>query len=448
MKMRHAFFSALLILACLFQQSAAAAELLLINAHIVDPKARKVRSSALLIRDGVIVGAPVRAPRHFTGEVIDLKGKWIIPGLNDLHTHSFGNPPFGPNGDIPGTPGIAVRALAVGVTGMLDLFGGENGLYQIRAKQQAGELGGADLFTSLSCLTAPKGHCTEYGTPTRTISTPDEARATVADLALKHPDVIKIVYQPSGRMPSLDKPTLTAAVAEASKQGLKTILHIDTWDEVSDAMDVGATAVTHIPDPPITNAMAERMAKTGIVWIPTMAVEIDAINYASDPKVLDNAMAQQVTKPGVIAAYRSEKNLAKAQASRAADEAHYAVALANVKKAADAGVRILAGTDAGNWGTLQGYSVHRELILMVQAGLTPWQALASATTDAGDFLGRHFGVNVGDEANLVALDASPIAEIANTQAIAMMIHHGKVVDRQALLASPIAGLVASPAKTP
>jgi imidazolonepropionase-like amidohydrolase len=444
---RGPFLPALLVLAGLFQQPAAAEELLLTNAHIVDPKARKIRSGALHIRDGVIVATPLRAPRDFAGQIIDLKGKWIIPGLNDMHTHSFGNQPFHAQ-DVPGTPGVAVRVLAVGVTGLLDLFGDENGLDQVRTQQRAETLGGADLFASLSCLTAPKGHCTEYGIPTRTISTPEQARSVVVDLALKYPDVIKIVYQPSGPMPSIDKATLAAAVTEARRNGIKTILHIDTWGEVSDAIDVGATAVTHIPDDPLPDALAQRMAKSGIVWVPTITVEIDAINFASDPKVLDSVMAREVTKPGVIAAYRNEKYLAKVQASRGADEAHSAVALANVKKAADAGVRILTGTDAGNWGTLQGYSVHRELILMVQAGLSPWQALGSATSDAGDFLGRHFGVNVGDQASLVVLDASPIADIANTQAINMVIHHGKIVDRQTLLASPVAGLVAPPAKTP
>lgn len=448
MQTRRTIFSVLVALGWLFQHPAVAEELLLTNAHIVDPKAHKVRTGALLIRDGVIVGAPVRAPRNFAGQVLNLKGKWIIPGLNDLHTHSFGNPPFMVDGDTPGTASISTRVLAAGVTGMLDLFGDENGLDQVRSQQRLGKLEGADLYASLSCLTAPKGHCTEYGVSTRTLTTPEQARSVVADLAMKHPDVIKIVYQPSGPMPSIDKATLAAAVSEASRNGLKTILHIDTWGEVSDAIDVGASAVTHIPDEPLSDALARRMAQSGIAFMPTVAVEIDWMNFASDPKVLDNPMARSMTKPGVLAAYRTEEYLNKIKTSRAADDAHSKVVLANVKKAADAGVRILLGTDAGNWGTLQGYSVHRELVLMVNAGLTPWQALASGTTSAGNFLGRRLGVSVGDQASLVVLDASPIADITNTQSIDMVIHHGKILDRQALLASPAAGLVAPLVKAP
>lgn len=441
---RYASLKALLgALALLLQPAAALAadELLLVNAHIVDPETREVREGALLIRDGVIVAAPAEAPKDFGGRVLDLKGKWVIPGLNDLHVHSFGNLP---TDFAPGTAGIAVRVLSAGVTGFLDLFGDEETLHQLRARQHAGTLGGADIFTSLSCLTAPQGHCTEYGVKTRTMATPAEARATVADLARRKPDIVKIVYQPSGKLPSIDKATLAAAVAEARKHGLKTIVHIGTWEEMRDAVEAGATAVTHIPDTAMPAGLAELMAKRGTMFIPTLAVETDLADYAHDPEVLDNPMARALTTPAVLAAYRTKEFKAQMEAARPADEARNALALAGVKQAADAGVRILLGTDAGNWGTIHGYSVHRELRIMVEAGLSPWQALAASTSLAGDFLGRRFGVQPGDEANLVVLDASPIDDIRNTQRIAMVIHHGRVVDRVALLASPAAALGAGP----
>jgi imidazolonepropionase-like amidohydrolase len=108
---------------------------------------------------------------------------------------------------------------------------------------------------------------------------------------------------------------------------------------------------------------------------------------------------------------------------------------------ADAGVMILIGTDAGGGtGTLHGYSMHRELIKLVAAGLSPWQVLAAATTDAGTFLGRHYGVTPGSEASLVVLDASPLDDIRNTQRIAYVIHRGAIVDRAKILTSEVAGL--------
>jgi imidazolonepropionase-like amidohydrolase len=99
----------------------------------------------------------------------------------------------------------------------------------------------------------------------------------------------------------------------------------------------------------------------------------------------------------------------------------------SLKRLAVAGVTILTGSDSGNLGVFEGYSVHRELQLMVESGMDPWEALAGATTHAGDFLGRHYGVHVGDEANLVVLSASPIPDIFNTEKISLVVARGQIV---------------------
>ena len=95
---------------------------------------------------------------------------------------------------------------------------------------------------------------------------------------------------------------------------------------------------------------------------------------------------------------------------------------------------LLAGSDSGNFGTFQGYSLHRELALMVQAGLPPWAALKAGTTAAGRFLGRRLGVRRGDEATFVVLAASPLVAIAHTQRIRHVMVRGELIDRKQLLA--------------
>ncbi|MEM7354591.1 MAG: PQQ-binding-like beta-propeller repeat protein, partial [Acidobacteriota bacterium] len=221
--------------------------LFLTGAKIVDPVAREVRQSNLLIEDGRIAGSPEAPPAGFSGKTLDLEGRWIIPGLADLHTHSYGNMAPGNAFDAPGTAVVAERVLYAGVTAFLDLFGREEMLYDLRAKQRRGEAGGADLFASLSCLTATEGHCTEYGVPTRTMDSPQEARNVVNDLAKKKPDVVKIVYSPTGRMPSIDAATLQVAIATAKEHGLKTVIHVNTWQDARDAIEAGASAITHVP---------------------------------------------------------------------------------------------------------------------------------------------------------------------------------------------------------
>lgn len=413
--------------------------LLLTDANIIDPVAQEVREGNLLIRHGIIVATLDEVPRGFSGEIVDMDGKWVIPGLNDLHTHSFGNrAPNAPN-DSPGTAVVAERMLYAGVTGFLDLFGDEDSLYAVRKKQRAGQIGGADIFASLSCLTATKGHCTEYGVPTRVMDSPEDARRVVADLAQRHPDAIKIVYQPSDDQPSIDKQTFAAAVATASARGIRTVVHIKTWQDLRDAVEVGASAVTHTPRGPMPDDLARLMAKNDVAIIPTLVVGTDLADFLFDREVLDNPMARALTTDAIIGGYHSEKTLRQYANRREIWKTREAEAFVAVKSMADAGVTILSGTDSGNWGTIQGYSLHRELMKLVAAGLTPWQALAASTTDAGAFLGHAYGVNPGDQANLVVLEASPIAEIRNTQRIALVIHHGEIVDREGLSIPTAAG---------
>jgi imidazolonepropionase-like amidohydrolase len=148
-----------------------------------------------------------------------------------------------------------------------------------------------------------------------------------------------------------------------------------------------------------------------------------------------------LTTAAVIGAYRSAETIARAESQRQQRDLAEASTFKSVKAMSDAGVRILAGTDSGSVGTLQGYSLHRELMQLVAAGLSPWQALAAATTDAAAFLGVSYGVKPGSEATFVVLEGSPIDDIRNTQRIASVIHHGVVVDREGLRVSPAAGLI-------
>jgi imidazolonepropionase-like amidohydrolase len=104
--------------------------------------------------------------------------------------------------------------------------------------------------------------------------------------------------------------------------------------------------------------------------------------------------------------------------------------ITSVRRLHAAGVPMLTGTDAGNPGVIHGYSVHREMIRLVEAGLSPWEALTAATTGAGEFLGRPFGVRVGAAANLVVLDASPVDDIANTQRISLVVMRGQIAYRR------------------
>jgi len=405
-----------------------AQELLLTNAKIIDPKAEQIINGHLLIEDNVITTTLQDIPANFTGKIIDIKGKWIIPGLNELHTHSFGNRGPGRANNFVGTDGTAKLMLSAGVTSFLDLFGNEDALFKHRKQQHNGKISGADIFTSLSCLTATKGHCTEYGISTRVMDSPKEAINVVNGLAKRSPNVIKIVYNQHGRLPSINKETLKAAIDTAKKHQIKTIIHISSVDDMRDAILAGASALTHIPDDKeIPVNIAELMAKHNVVSIPTLSVDTDLVDFIKHPEILATPMAVKLANQEIRSSYTIENlkwTSAKLDELQNRSQHYYR----STKTLIDAGVTILTGSDSGNYGTIQGYSVHREMIKLVQSGMSNWQALQASTTKAGQFLGKKFGVNQGDEANLVILQASPIEEISNTQKIAFVIHHGKVIE--------------------
>jgi len=416
----------------------AAQELLLTNVAIVDPDARTVRQGNLLIRDGRIAGFPSQPPADFRGRVIDLTGKFVIPALTDMHTHSFGNfSPSGP-GMMMGPVGTARADLFVGVARFLDLFSMEDSIFAVRERQRAGQVAGAEILAAGPCLTATKGHCSEYGVPTRIVDSPEDARREVAALASKSPDVVKIVYDHatygSRSMPTVDRATVAAVIATAKELGLKTVVHVGTWQDVRDVTIAGAAAVTHTPfEGPPPEDLGALMVEHGTYHIPTLAVQSDYSRIVDDPSIVDAPLLVAQLGSGALEPFKLPVDSSNRLNGWIAWQRRIAPGnLAAVATLAKAGVPMMTGTDAGNPAVFQGWSVHREMRLMVDAGLTPWQALAAATTVPGRFFGRGFGMKVGDEGTVVVLDASPIADIRNTESIAMVIQRGRVVDRDAL----------------
>jgi imidazolonepropionase-like amidohydrolase len=417
-----------------------AQDLLLTNAQLVDPAAETVHRGALLIQGGRVVGPVDGKPEGFAGTVVDAGGRFVIPGLFDTHVHSFGN--AAPDGkmEVLLTPGAAKRALYVGVVGFLDLFSMEDVILEMRDSQRVGKgYPGARIFASGPCLTATKGHCSEYGIPTRIIDTPADARKQVSELATKKPDVVKIVYDHESygghSMPSIDRPTLEAAIATAKENGLATVIHIGHWQDVRDAVMAGATAVTHTPRGPMPADLPALMREKGTLIIPTLAVQTELADLIADPSPLEDPLAKAVAAEHILASYRSPDGLSdRFKGWLVWQRGMRSEILRSVGTLAKAGVVVLAGTDAGNVGLIQGWSLHRELEKLVEAGLTPWQALRSASVDVGKLLDERWGLAAGDRGDLVVLEASPIADIRNTRKIHMVIQGGRIVDREALLA--------------
>jgi imidazolonepropionase-like amidohydrolase len=405
-------------------QTATAQDLYISNTRVLNIGGRAESMRNVLILDGNIAGFPASKPPNFTGPVIDAGGRWVMPALSDMHTHSVSRQ--------GGPEGVARAALYAGVARYLDLFNSEDAIFAARASRTMATTPGADIFAAGPCLTATKGHCSEYGTPTRIVDSPADAKREVNELATKKPDVVKVVYDHQtylGRsMPTIDRATLDAVAATATANGLKTVVHVGTWEDVRDAVLAGAAAVTHTPEgrPPadIPTLMVER----GTLHIPTLAAQSDYARFTDDPSLLDSPLFASMigAKGGAVFKEPPPAGLAGwLQLQRTSREPNAAA----VRTLAAAGVPMVTGTDGGNRGVFQGYSVHRELRLLVEAGLSSWDALTATTINAGRLLGRKWGMDIGDEGTLVMLDASPLDDIRNTERIHAVILRGVAVNR-------------------
>ena len=257
-----------------------AQHLALTGATILNPADESTQHGVLLIEDGRVSRIAETVPPDFPGETLDLTGKFVMPALADLHSHTFGN---GSPAGMPhylGPQGTVNAALYTGVGFVLDLFSAEEMILSFRDRQRDEGGQGAALLAAGPCFTATNGHCSEYGIPTRIADTPEEAGREVAGLAIAGPDVVKVVYDHqsySGRsLPTVDLATLTAVLETSREHGLKTVVHVGTWQDLREAALAGASAVTHTPGPDsLPPGLAEILLREGTFHIPTLAVQSD-----------------------------------------------------------------------------------------------------------------------------------------------------------------------------
>jgi adenine deaminase len=174
--------------------------------------------------------------------------------------------------------------------------------------------------------------------------------------------------------------------------------------------------------------------KKKIYWIPTLVVHQDFINIKNNQKLLQDELLKKIALPGFIDSHKISSYFHDGLYDT--DNLFYTVEYQkrhtksdpiNIKKLYQNGAILVTGSDTPERGTFIGWSLHREMYLLVSYGLSPWDALAAATINAGELLGLKFGIEAGAEGNVVVLNASPIADIWNTTKIHQVIHHGVVI---------------------
>jgi imidazolonepropionase-like amidohydrolase len=359
-----------------------------------------------------------------------------MPALVDLHTH-LGQTinGFDPAADAYTEQNIRAQLehlLAYGV-GAVAVMGTDRDLiHRLREEQQAGNLAGAHFYTGGQGFGAKGGVPGGAGAAwdVHRPDTPDEARAEVRELAAHHPSYVKIWVDDSyGRAPKMRPQVYRAIIDEAHRYQLRVLAHVYYLADAKSLLAAGVDGLAHsVRDQPVDQELIAALKARNVIYLATLVRDESTFAYAGPPAWLGDAFFQAGLLPGVLEKLQSTEFRAHAAADRdlARNRASLTMAEKNLKTLIQAGVRVGFGTDAGMPSRFLGYFEHRELQLMVEAGLTPMQAIMCATHNAANFLSHDFGtLEPGQRADILVLDANPLEDIHNTEKIAAIWQAGK-----------------------
>ncbi len=385
-----------------------------VGARLIDGAGKlAIENAALIARDGKVetVGPASETKPPAGAQTIDLAGKFVIPGLISTHVHVS---------DVQGlrppayTEENTLRQLGVfaryGVTAVLSLGGEKEPAFKARDAQNTPSLDRTRIYLAGDVITG---------------KTPEEARQMVARVAAAKPDIIKIrVDDNLGATAKMPPEVYRAVIDEAHRRGLRVAAHIFYLEDAKDLLRAGADFIAHsVRDKEIDDEFISLMKKRDIPYCPTLTREISTFVYESTPAFFSDPFFLREADRDVVAQLREPQRQEAMRKSATAQRYKEALAVAkrNLKKAADAGLLVVMGTDSGAFANrFQGYFEHLEMEMMAEAGLTPAQILRAATGDAAramkvDGIGA---LTKGAWADFVVLDRDPLKDIGATRSIA------------------------------
>ena len=422
--------------------------LALVGAQLIDATgAPPVADAVVVVRDGRIASAGPRGatPVPDGAETLDLTGKTIIPGLVNLHVHYRGGPD-----DLE----RQFRSqLHWGVTTARSI-GSDSPERVAHLLASAGRADAPRTFTAGMGFSYPGGfNAAGRNAPT----TEEEARALVREQIALGAHFIKMwvneVAEPGLKIP----PGIRAAIIdEAVRNGAVPAAHIDEEADGRQLIEAGLRDFLHstvrtfgpgagVPmDDPAPSAEFIRMClDAGAYFTPTLSIVQNNWHFAEHPELLEDPALRAVFDPGALARWDDPARRAEVVDDPGFEDRKAAFRQLQdfVKTMHDAGVEVALGNDAGTANVPFGWGMHHEMALYVEAGLTPMDAIVAATaTGAGRMppVGEaDFGVlEAGKAADLVVLNADPLADIRNTLEIDRVMRLGEWVDRSALPPAP------------
>lgn len=430
----------------------------IVGATVVHPEAEGAAALApnntvLVTGNRITAVGPAATTRVPTGAtVVDARGKWVIPGLIDSHVHFFQSGDLYTRPDVVDLGFIEPYAaelkrnqarlpqtfrvwLASGVTSVADV-GGPFWNFQVRDAARASAESPRVAVTGPLISMVDRPQLDLGDPPIIKITSPEAARQLVQRELPYKPDYIKVwyIHRPGDDLAAQE--AIVRATADAAHAaGLRLAVHATELVVAKSALRAGADFLVHsVQDVPVDDEFIALARARHILYCPTLFVPLgygyalaglwqptDAEQRLADPEILT-----RLHLPPDVPHERLPARMAQLMSERREPPAPR-VPMQNLMTVWQAGIKVVMGTDAGNIGTVHGPSVFREMAFMQQAGLTPLQVLRSATVNGAATFGMSdLGtIAPGQLADLVILDADPLADTDNLSHASLVIRNGR-----------------------
>lgn len=440
----------------------ASAQTAFVGATLFDGSGAEVIEDAVVMVSGDrILEAGAReetpVPEHF--QIVDVSGKWIVPGLIDAHVHFFQSGGLYTRPDVidlrarrPYETEMAAidadldetfrRYLASGVTSVVDVGGGYwNFEVRERANQRLHAPRTAVAGPLVSTVSRPQ---LDIGDPPIIeTSSPEEARALVREQLEHEPDLIKIWFiVPADGNFAPNLPIIEATIDEAHRAGVRVAVHATQLEAARAAVEAGADVLVHsVDDQAVDAEFIAAVEERGVIYTPTLVV-MEGYGEVLGGDVRMTAIERRLGDPDVVTTWSEVPEGPDAEEIRTRRRARLEQTMlttqTNLKAMQDGGAIVATGTDAGNIGTLHGPAIHRELELMSESGLTPREILISSTRNAALVFAAEPETGTlekGKFADFLILDADPLIDVANLQRLHRVVKGGVSLEPDEILPS-------------
>ena len=414
------------------------------GARLIDGTGRPPSENAVIvIADDKIQQVFQKGERGYPqdAEIIHAEGKTVIPALFDIDTHI-------------GQQGLEAAAQALsnylyfGVVNISDtgvtLIHGEG----LKKLEREGKLVAPRIFEAGPTFTVVGGHpiptnrALGRAIDPRTLTQIDGPKAAMEEVRRYRSEyqvaTLKTIMESGGVLgyPRMSVETLKALADEAHKLRLKVYAHAIQLADIKDSLNGGVDLVAHGLVEALTpeSDIAQLMAENKVSWLPDLNNSEAAIKLFDHTEILNDPQVRKSVPARYIDMARDPKVLASMRPRLEGSRVRFESSRKTVKVLYDLGVNILVGTDSTGapHRMFYGWDLHREMELLVEAGMKPMDVIAAASRKAAEYLGqeKELGtIEPGKKADLIILSQNPLENIRNTRRIEQVIYAGRIIDR-------------------